>query len=184
MRLWLWRFRVLLLPMPRRQSLIDEQGIERMLSGLGMALRVMVASNSAFAEIRDNDHRYFPWSLGIFLFVYILFAIIDPRTPILEHQSNIVTETATSILGGVAYATVIYLVGRLLGGNKRWRQVFSVIFYTHIISIPILVVVVLAAVTFSFLPWISLPLGLVLLLLFLCWGLVVLCTKIISLRRS
>ena len=39
-----------------------------MLSGAGVALRVITAPNSAFAQIRDNDGAYFVWSVCIFVF--------------------------------------------------------------------------------------------------------------------
>ena len=121
-----------------------------MLAGLVVMLRVIVAPNSAFVEIRDNADRYFLWSLGIVVFLGILLTVIDPWEPPPEYQLNIIaTNISVGILGSFVSAAVIYLLGRLLGGNKNWKQVFSAIFYTGIIAIPILVSSMLVGQTAS-----------------------------------
>ena len=110
-------------------------------SGLGIILRVIVAPNSAFAEIRDNADRYFPWSLGIVVFVGILSTIGDPWAlfEVFEYTSGMAAVIAVYIATFFAFTAVIYLIGRLLGGNRNWKQVFSVISYAEIIWIPIIV---------------------------------------------
>ena len=109
---------------------------------LNMALRVMVQPNSAFAEIRDNDQRYFAWSVGIYVLGAVLWAVItvplnDPASGYWEAGA---LSTAVSIPSGIIAIAVIYLVGRRLGGNASWRKVFSVIFYAHIYAVPMFVV--------------------------------------------
>ena len=144
-----------------------------MLAGLVMILRVIIAPNSAFAEIRDNADRYFPWSLGIVVFMAILFAVTDPLTPFAKDQSNIAIDMAVSILGSFVSAAVIYLFGRLFGGNKNWKQVFSAIFYAQIIAIPIPVVSTLAGQTASLSPFSGLLLAIAVVVPAIVWAVIV-----------
>ena len=109
---------------------------------LNMALRVMIQPNSAFTEIRDNDQKYFAWSVGIYVLGAVLWAVItvpldDPASGYWEAA---VLSTVVSIPSGIISIAVIYLVGRRLGGNASWRKVFSAIFYAHVYAIPMFVV--------------------------------------------
>ena len=136
---------------PMRSAFIERMSASHMPSGLGIILRVIVAPNSAFAEIRDNAARYFPWSLGIVVFVGILSTIMEDPWALLfdvfEYTSGIAAGIAAVIAAVIAvniatffaFTAVIYLIGRLLGGNRNWKQVFSVISYAEIIWIPIIV---------------------------------------------
>ena len=146
-----------------------------MLAGLAMMLRVVITPNSAFAEIRDNADRYFPWSLGIIVFLSILFAVIEPAALSSEYQliiaAGMATGIAVSILGSFVSTAVIYLLGRLFGGNKNWKQVFSAIFYAQIIAIPAYVVIALGELTFS--TTYGLPWELVLVLALIVWAVIV-----------
>lgn len=112
-------------------------------SGLGMALRVMAAPNSAFARIRDNDGRYFVWSAGIFALGCALstvaYAAIVGGVAALW--------AAHALLGGVISTALIYLVGRRLGGNGSWRKVFAAVFYAHVYMVPLFAAV--AALTLA-----------------------------------
>lgn len=126
-----------------------------MLSGLGVALRVMTAPNSAFAQIRDNDGRYFAWSVGVFvlgsLLGSILFAPLDPAS---EEWEGAVLFAGVNLLTGMIFPAVIYLVGRRFGGNESWRKVFSVIFYTYVLIFPAFVAfVVLTLLAGGFSMW-------------------------------
>ena len=144
-----------------------------MLAGLGMMLHVIIAPNSAFAEIRDNAGRYFLWSVGIAVFVCILYAVIDLWAPLVEYQSNIAIGIATSILSIFAYTALIYLIGRGLGGNKNWKQVFATMFYVEVISIPLFVSSILVGQTASTASWDFLLLAIALLLALIVWLVVV-----------
>lgn len=105
-----------------------------MLSGTGVALRVITAPNSAFAHIRDNDGVYFGWSVCIFalssFLTSIVLATLYPNVLTLE---NAFLTAGFGLLNGTAITALIYLIGRLFGGNGNWRKVFSVIFYVNAI---------------------------------------------------
>ena len=111
-----------------------------MLSGAGVALRVITAPNSAFAQIRDNDGAYFVWSVCIFVITWfpmtIVLYMLYPNAPSLEDAFQ---QAGLGMLGGVAITALIYLVGRLLGGNGSWRKVFAVVFYTNVMVFPMVI---------------------------------------------
>ena len=111
-----------------------------MLSGLVVALRVIIAPNSAFVQIRDDDARYFPWSVGVFMLEVILASLVNPVYAELGGPWWAAWDMAGGLLAGILFTAVIYMVGRRLGGNRAWRKVFSVMFYTHAISYPLLIV--------------------------------------------
>ena len=113
-----------------------------MLNELAMAFQVMIHPNQAFATLRDNDHRYFLPSIAVMLLVSAAYAGLDSATP------AIVAGFGLTILGIVATACTIYLIGKTLGGNRSWRKVFTVIFYIEVIGIPM----VAASLLLSLLP--------------------------------
>lgn len=114
-----------------------------MLSGVSVALRVITAPNSAFAHIRDNDGAYFRWSVCIFALSWLLASIVlSMLYPNILPLDRAFQEAGFGMLGGVAVTALIYLIGRLFGGNGSWRKVFSVVFYTSAIIFPMLVVIV------------------------------------------
>ena len=43
---------------------------------LNIILRVITAPNSAFAQIRDNEERYFASSIGVFLFASVIGLLV------------------------------------------------------------------------------------------------------------
>jgi hypothetical protein len=43
---------------------------------LNVILRVIAAPNSAFAQIRDNEEKYFVSSIGIFLFASVIGLLV------------------------------------------------------------------------------------------------------------
>ena len=106
------------------------------------ALRVILRPNSAFAEIRDNDERYFVWSIGVYILGTILLAVITAplNNPALESWEAVALSAVVAIPAGIIFPAVIYLVGRRLGGNASWRKVFSVVFYAHVYIVPPFVV--------------------------------------------
>lgn len=110
-----------------------------MLSGLDAAIRLVTAPNSAFAQIRDNYERYFAWSVGIFVSSIFLsnalFALLDPD---LADTGGFVLDVGAGLLAGIVFTAAAYLLGRLLGGNRNWRAVFSVLFYTNVLAFPLL----------------------------------------------
>ena len=132
--------------------------------GLNMCLQVILHPNSAFAAIRDNDHKYFQFSIGIVLslvilpnaLITVLSAVTFPGafdTTSYAVAYSVAANLGLNALSTAAYAGIIYLSGRAWGGNSNWRKAFTVIFYTYVIEIPAVFVVV--AVTL-----LSIPLGL------------------------
>lgn len=124
-----------------------------MRDGLNMCLQVIIHPNSAFAAIRDNDRKYFQFSIGIVLSLVILPNALIPVLSVVifpgafDTTSYVVAYSVAASLGlnalsAIAYAGVIYLSGRVWGGNFNWRKVFTVIFYTYVIEIPAVFVVV------------------------------------------
>ena len=108
----------------------------RVLSGMDVALRVIVAPNSAFAHIRDSDGGYFAWSVGISMLASVLWsgslALLDPA---LGYWEAVARYVGMDLLTATVFAAVIYLVGRRLGGNGMWRTVFSAVFYTSVLAL-------------------------------------------------
>ena len=110
-----------------------------MRDGLAMAYQVIMHPNSAFAALRDNDHRYFPLSIAVVLLSSIQYAAFASLMPGIDAQGQIVYVVASfgqAILQIVIIAGTFYLIGRAFGGNKNWRKVCTVIFYTAIILVP------------------------------------------------
>ena len=110
-----------------------------MRDGLAMAYDVIMHPNSAFATLRDNDRRYFPMSVAVLLLSSIQYASFVSLTPAMTAQEQVMRVAAgfgLTVLGFATTAGIIYLIGRVLGGNKSWRKVFTAIFYTGIIWVP------------------------------------------------
>ena len=107
-----------------------------MLSGMGVAIRVITAPNSAFAHIRDGDGGYLGWSVGIFVFSSVLWSFLAaPLDTDYEYWGALAVNLGMSLLVNLVFAAVIHLVGRRLGGNNMWRTVFSAVFYTNVIAL-------------------------------------------------
>lgn len=123
-------------------------------------LRVITAPNSAFAQIRDNEERYFTSSIGIFLFasvigllVMIPFVMIplddayyqsfeenDIDVDIPVDWTDSILFVGISIISGIISNILFYFIGKKLGGNTNWKKVFSVLFYAYVPVIPMMVV--------------------------------------------
>lgn len=128
---------------------------------LGIILQVITSPNAAFAQIRDNEERYFTQSIALLVISSILGALailpmvmipinddffemdgtenIDTGFPIAE--SAVVLSFASSLLGGFVSAALYYFIGKKLDGNTNWKKVFSVVFHIHAVVIPITIIV-------------------------------------------
>jgi len=124
---------------------------------LDIILRVITAPNSAFAEIRDNEDKYFVPSVGLFLFTSALGALVllpfvmipfddayfegvdDVDLP--TGDADVVLFVGNSILSGFVSVVLFYFMGKNIGGNANWKKVFSVIFYTHVPAIPMTIII-------------------------------------------
>ena len=104
-----------------------------MYSGLGMALRVMIAPRSAFVHIRDNDDKYLAYSVGIMVLGGVLRGVASG-------PDSLIWTTVSHPFAPIALATFAYLVGRRLGGNASRRKVFSVVFYAQVWVVPMAIV--------------------------------------------
>ncbi|MGH1520884.1 MAG: YIP1 family protein [Nitrosopumilus sp.] len=116
----------------------------------------MTAPNSAFAEIRDNEEKYFVQSIGILIAVSFLtilvivpFLVIPFDDVYLEEFDNflfgidnvdIVLSVISSIITGFVSAALSYFIGKKIGGNKNWKKVFSVVLHTNVIVFPMMLI--------------------------------------------
>ena len=123
---------------------------------LNLILRVFTAPNAAFAQIRDGEEKYFEQSAALLIaasFITILtivpFLIIPLDDIFLEELDDFIfgvneTDIAFTVISGIAselvIVTVIYFVGKKLGGNKDWKPVFSVNFHVNVLVIPMMMV--------------------------------------------
>jgi len=119
-------------------------------------LRVITAPNSAFAQIRDNEEKYFAQSTVLLAFTSILGALLlvpfimiplddlyfegvdDDNFP--TDNTDVSLFVGINILNGLFSAVLFYFIGKKIGGNTNWKKVFSVIFHTHVPLIPMSVI--------------------------------------------
>lgn len=123
---------------------------------LNIILRIIIAPNSAFAHIRDNEEQYFAQSIGLMVFSSILgilimlpFAVIPFDEKLFEYVddftypidgTDMILFVISSVVGGIVSVILFYFIGKKLGGNTNWKKVFSVIFHTYVPVIPMLIV--------------------------------------------
>lgn len=116
----------------------------------------MTAPNSAFAEIRDNEEKYFAQSIGVLVAVSFLtmliivpFLIIPFDDVYLEEFDNflfgvddvdIVLSVISSIITGFVSAALSYFIGKKIGGNQNWKKVFSVVLHTNVLVFPMMLI--------------------------------------------
>ena len=123
---------------------------------LNVILRVITSPSSAFAQIRDNEEKYFTQSIGLLVVSSVLSAFLilpfvmiplsdvyfeeidDPNLP--TEGSDMVMATVVGFLNGIVSFVALYFIGKKLGGNPSWKKVFSVIFHTYVPSIPMMII--------------------------------------------
>lgn len=128
---------------------------------LNVFLQVITAPNSAFAQIRDNEERYFASSIGVFLIASVIGLLViapfvmmplddayyetfeenDIDVDIPTSGSDIVLFVGISIITGIISNVLFYFIGKKLGGNTNWKKVFSVMFYAYVPVIPMMIVI-------------------------------------------
>ncbi len=124
-------------------------------------LRVIIAPNSAFAEIRDNEEKYFISSVAIFLVAsvigllvmmpFVMMPLDDAYYESFEENDidvdipvggvDMVLFVGISIVTGIISNVLFYFIGKKLGGNTDWKKVFSVMFYAYVPAIPMMVII-------------------------------------------
>ena len=127
---------------------------------LGLILRVITSPNSAFSQIRDNHEKYFVQSIGLLIFSSVLgilivlpfvtmplddayFESIDNTgnmNSIPSGETDVIWSVGLSILNGFISAVLFYFIGKKLGGDANWKKVFSVIFHTNVVAIPMIII--------------------------------------------
>lgn len=127
---------------------------------LGLILRVITSPNSAFSQIRDNHEKYFVQSIGLLIFSSVLGILIvlpfvtmpldDAYFENIENTGNVnsipsgetdvIWSVGLSILNGFISAVLFYFIGKKLGGDANWKKVFSVIFHTNVVAIPMIII--------------------------------------------
>ena len=135
---------------------------------LNVILGVIISPNSAFAQIRDNEERYFAQSIGLLIvssvlsaFVILPFVMIPLSDDYFEgtdeaslptEGSDVVLAVASGFFKAIVSFAVLYFIGKKLGGNTNWKKVFSVIFHTYV---PVVFMMIILSVL-VFLMWSSL----------------------------
>lgn len=127
---------------------------------LGLILRVITSPNSAFSQIRDNHEKYFVQSIGLLIFSSVLGILIvlpfvtmpldDAYFESIDNTGNmnslpsgetdVIWSVGLSILNGFISAVLFYFIGKKLGGDANWKKVFSVIFHTNVVAIPMIII--------------------------------------------
>lgn len=127
---------------------------------LGLILRVITSPNSAFSQIRDNQEKYFAQSIGLLISSSILgilivlpfvmmplddayFEYIDDTgnmNSIPSGETDVIWFVGLSILNGFISTALFYFIGKKLGGEANWKKVFSVVFHTNAIAIPMTII--------------------------------------------
>ena len=128
---------------------------------LGLILRVITSPNSAFSQIRDNPEKYFAQSIGLLIFSSVLGILIvlpfvmmpldDAYFEDIDNTVNIKNDLPSggidvmwyvglSILNGFISAVLFYFIGEKMGGDSNWKKVFSVIFHTNAVAIPMIII--------------------------------------------
>ena len=128
---------------------------------LNVFLQVITAPNSAFAQIRDNEERYFASSIVVFLIASVIGLLViapfvmmplddayyetfeenDIDVDIPASGSDIILFVGISIITGIISNVLFYFIGKKLGGNTNWKKVFSVMFYAYVPVIPMMIVI-------------------------------------------
>jgi hypothetical protein len=52
---------------------------------------------------------------------------------------DVISSVGLSILTGFISAALFYFIGKKLDGEANWKKVFSVIFHTHVVAIPMII---------------------------------------------
>jgi len=119
-------------------------------------LRVITAPNSAFAQVRNNEEKYFAQSIVLLVFTSILGALLlvpfimiplddlyfegDDNDNFPTDNTDVSLFVGINTLNGLFSAVLFYFIGKKIGGNTNWKKVFSVIFHTHVPLIPMSVI--------------------------------------------
>ena len=104
---------------------------------LKMALRVLIRPNTAFEIIQDSHPRYYPASICVMVTAVTMTVLSDVPDLLWGGGSLwLIPVSAAFGLGGMLMlAAVTFYLGRRLGGSDNWLQVFSVVFYAHVVAI-------------------------------------------------
>ena len=123
---------------------------------LSVILHVITSPNSAFAQIRDNEEKYFAQSIGILIVSSVLSSLVilpfvmiplsdayfegvdDVDLP--TKGTDMVWAMAVGFLKGIVSFAALYFIGKKIGGNTNWKKVFSVIFHTYVPVIPMMII--------------------------------------------
>lgn len=142
-----------------------------MLDELALALQVITRPNQTFATLRDNEHQYFLPSIAVVLLLAAVYAGLDSAAPPIAGQqaTNAAASFGLTIIGIVASAGTLYIIGKALGGNRNWQKVFTVIFYAEVVGIPMVV----ASVLLSLLPLSLQGAAFVMMIAVLVWAVII-----------
>lgn len=123
---------------------------------LNVILSVITSPNSAFAQVRDNEEKYFAQSIGLLAVSSVLSALVilpfvmiplsdvyfegvdDVDLP--TDGADVVWAMVVGFLKGMVSFVALYFIGKKIGGNTNWKKVLSVIFHTYVPVIPMMIV--------------------------------------------
>ena len=124
---------------------------------LNVILGIITSPNETFKHIRDNEEKYFPQSIGLFvvasflsIFIMIPFVIMPLDEAYFDEVNDIsipadnfdiVLFLIQDIVTGFVFAILLYFIGKKLGGNSSWKKVFSVFFHTYVPAIPMTLII-------------------------------------------
>lgn len=124
---------------------------------LNVILRVITSPNSAFAQIRDNDEKYFAQSIGLLIvssilsaFVILPFVMIPLDEAYFEgvddvdlptEDAHMILAAGVGFLKGIVSFVALYFIGKKIGGSTNWKKVLSVFFHTYVPVIPMMIIV-------------------------------------------
>lgn len=104
---------------------------------LKTALGVLIRPNTAFGIIRDSHPRYCIASICVMVATVVMTVLSDiPDLLWGDDPLWLIPVSAAFGLGGMLMlAAITFYLGRGLGGSNNWLQVFSVVFYAHVVAI-------------------------------------------------
>ena len=66
------------------------------------------------------------------------FFVENINIPQPENEIDMLMVAMSSIISGTLSTILFYFIGKKLGGNDDWKKIFSVMFHTHVPTIPMM----------------------------------------------
>ena len=116
---------------------------------LALVISVITSPSAAFGRVRSGDYLVqAAWILAVSAAAGVLPLLPFAMIPIQADFDGMVDELAlptsgaemmwvmvTGVISGLVSAALFYVIGRVLGGSRDWRAVFSVMLHAHVPAI-------------------------------------------------